>query len=136
MSPRAVSHYALRHHAKLCATILLSASAVLAGCTIPLQRSASDSSAAGSTGGAGTSTDTQGQCASLRDEIKTNQNKLRQAPTTSINEDIVAAAQGHAAKRIDDLQAQYDALGCSATQLPPSHGRFAPLPAAPGGKQQ
>ena len=113
-------------------------SAVLAGCTIPLQRTAS-SGGAGGAGGAGStdsSADTQGQCASLRDEIKTNQNKLRQAPTTSINKDIVAAAQGHAAKRLDDLQAEYDALGCSATQLPPSHGRFAPLPAAPGGKQQ
>jgi len=122
----------MRHFARFCATILFGASALLAACTIPLQRGDASSSA---TPSAGSSTGIQSQCVSLRDEIKTNQNKLRSAPTTSTNEDIVAAAQGHAAQRLDELQARYDELGCSAKALPPSHGRFAPLPPAPGGRQ-
>ena len=46
----------------------------------------------------------------------------------------MAAAQGNADRRLDQLRAQYDALGCPDTQLPSQSGRFAPLPPAPGGK--
>ncbi|MGH8141308.1 MAG: hypothetical protein ACREU2_02125 [Steroidobacteraceae bacterium] len=123
MSPRAV----------LPAMTLLTAGLVLAGCTIPLLHGAHSTNAADSSA---SPTDTKAECASLSEQIKTNQIQVRQAPSTSVNEDIVAAAQGNAAKRLDDLRSQYDSLGCSAAQLPPSSGRFAPLPPAPGGPQR
>jgi hypothetical protein len=83
----------------------------------------------------GNPADVQAECGSLSEEIKTNENAVRQAPSTSINEDIVAAAQGNADKRLDELRSQYDSLGCPDSKLPPSTGRFAPLPPAPGGSQ-
>jgi hypothetical protein len=122
----------MSHRTRLCALLVgLGAAATLAGCNIALQRQHTDAGV--STGAAGDSS-TEAECASLRSQIRTNQIKLRQAPTTSVNEDIVAAAQGNASRRLDQLRAQYDDLGCSDTQLPSQRGRFAPLPPAPGGK--
>jgi hypothetical protein len=109
------------------------AAAMLAGCSIALQRQHPDAGTNAGTPG-GSDSGTEAECASLRSQIRTNQIKLRQAPTTSVNEDIVAAAQGNASRRLDQLRAQYDDLGCSDSQLPPQRGRFAPLPPAPGGK--
>ncbi|HEX4025328.1 MAG TPA: hypothetical protein VHX52_11605 [Steroidobacteraceae bacterium] len=126
----------MSYRAKLRATILLGAGVILAGCSIPLQQTSPGAPPQSSAATNGSSTDTQSQCADLRTQIKTSQNALRQAPTTSINEDIVAAAQGKADKQLDDLRAQYDALGCPDAQLPPLHGQFAPLPPAPGGPQR
>jgi hypothetical protein len=122
----------MSHRTMLPAATLLATGVILAGCSIPLQHTPRSVAAAD---GSGSPADTQAECASLSSEIKTNENALRQAPTTSINEDIVAAAQGHAEKHLDELRTQYDALGCPAAQLPPSHGPFAPLPPAPGGAQ-
>lgn len=124
----------MSHRTLLAAATLLTAGVILAGCSIPLQHTPR-SAVAVAADGSGSPADTQAECASLSSEIKTNENEVRQAPTTSINEDIVAAAQGHAEKHLDELRTQYDALGCPAAQLPPSHGPFAPLPPAPGGPQ-
>ena len=46
--------------------------------------------------------------------------------------DIVAATEAKADKKIDDLQQQYDQLGCPSAELPPEHSRTPVLPPAPG----
>lgn len=71
-------------------------------------------------------------CADLRSQIRSAQASARQAPSTSISEDIVAARVGKADQRLDDLRTQYDQNGCSSSQEPATHERVPSLPAAPG----
>jgi hypothetical protein len=74
------------------------------------------------------------ECHDLREEIRGNQEIARQAPSTSTEPEIVAATQGKAEQRVDDLRARYDELDC-----PPEAGTFtmhpreAPVQPAPGG---
>jgi len=107
---------------------LLATSLLAAGCTLPWQRAHSDSSTATSSAAGNPA-----ECESLREQIKDSRETERQAPTRSVNEDIVAASQAKADKRIEELQAQFDVMGCSAADLPSAHSGAAPLPAAPGG---
>ena len=76
---------------------------------------------------------TAAECEQIRSEIRGNQEYQREAPTTSTSSVIVAASEGKADKRIDDLRARADELDCpaedSATKLRPQ----APLQPAPGG---
>jgi hypothetical protein len=73
------------------------------------------------------------ECEQLRAQIRSNQQAVREAPTTSTSPMIVAAAEGRADKHIDDARQRLDELNCpsddaSATKLRP----LAPLPPAPG----
>ena len=119
-------------------TIMRLSRAVLAALCITLFVSAcslfhheSDSRAAASS-----STTDQDECARLRTEIRAEQQRERQAPTTSTDENIVNAAQAKADHRLDDLQSQYDAQNCSSETRPPARAKNPPLPAAPGGPLQ
>jgi hypothetical protein len=85
---------------------------------------------------ASTSSADQDGCERLRVQIRTEQQRERQAPTTSTDENIVNAAQAKADHSLDDLQSQYDAQNCSSAERPPARSRTAPLPAAPGGPLQ
>lgn len=78
----------------------------------------------------------QDECERLRAQIRAEQQRERQAPTTSTDENIVNAAQAKADHRLDDLQSQYDAQNCSSAERPPARVRTPPLPAAPGGPLQ
>jgi hypothetical protein len=72
------------------------------------------------------------QCQQVRDQIHSNQESLREAPTTSISPEIVSAAQGHADQRIEDLRNQLDSLGCNDNQTGESpEPRLPPMQAAP-----
>jgi hypothetical protein len=77
---------------------------------------------------------TAAQCEQLRSEIRSNQQAVREAPTTTTSPQIVAAAQAKADKRIDDTRERMEELGCAAesdssgAKLRP----LAPMPAAPG----
>ncbi len=71
------------------------------------------------------------ECADIRAQIRDNQESRREAPTTSTNQDIVAASEGKADKRIDDLQTRYDALDCPSDSEP-NRARLPPLQPAPG----
>jgi hypothetical protein len=77
---------------------------------------------------------TAAQCEQLRAELRSNQEAVREAPTTSTSPQIVAAAQAKADKRIDDTRARLDDLDCASdsgragVKAPPQ----APLPPAPG----
>jgi hypothetical protein len=73
------------------------------------------------------------QCEQLRAQIRSNQQAVREAPTTSTSPIIVAAAEAKADKRIDDTRQELDDLDCpsedsSAGKLRP----LAPMPPAPG----
>jgi hypothetical protein len=73
------------------------------------------------------------ECEQLRAQIRSNQQAVREAPTTSTSPIIVAAAQGRADQHIDDARQRLDELNCpsedeSAGKLRP----LAPLPPAPG----
>jgi hypothetical protein len=72
-------------------------------------------------------------CEDLRTQIRSALASARQAPATSIDENIVAAREAHADQRLDDLRSQYDQLGCASEKLPPDHSRVPLPPAAPGG---
>jgi hypothetical protein len=72
------------------------------------------------------------QCSDLSAQIRGEQVAERQAPSTSIDEDIVSATIAKADKRIDQLQQQYDSLGCPDSELPSIHDRVPQLPPAPG----
>lgn len=85
---------------------------------------------------ASTSGTQQDECERLRAQIRAEQQRERQAPTTSTDENIVNAAQAKADHRLDDLQTQYDAQNCSSAERPPARSRTPPLPAAPGGPLQ
>jgi len=72
------------------------------------------------------------QCSDLRAQIRGEQAIERAAPSTSISEEIVNASIAKADKRIDELEQQYDMLGCPDSQLPATHQRVPLLPPAPG----
>lgn len=77
---------------------------------------------------------TAARCQQLRDQIRVDRQSAREAPTTSTSPEIVAAAQGKADKRIDDLQDELDSSGCNDKQ--PASGstddsRLPPLQPAP-----
>ena len=77
--------------------------------------------------------DKTAQCASIRDQIRSNQESQREAPATSVSASIVESSEARAEKHIDDLRARYDDLDCpddSATDVP---SRLAPIQPAPGG---
>jgi hypothetical protein len=74
------------------------------------------------------------QCTQLREQIRVDQEALREAPAISTSPQIVAAAQGKADQRIDELRSRMDLLGCSAENANADAGervRLAPLPPAP-----
>ena len=75
--------------------------------------------------------DNAAECADVLAQIKDNEEMRRVAPSTSVNPDIVSAADGKAEKRIDDLRQRYDALNCPA-QAPSRPVRQPPLQPAPG----
>jgi hypothetical protein len=108
----------------------LSAALLLSGCSLFHHEPADDRAAAG------TSATQPDECEQLRSQIRAEQQRQRQAPTTSTDENIVNAAQAKADHRLDDLQAQYDAQNCSSATRPPARTRTPPLPAAPGGPLQ
>jgi hypothetical protein len=73
------------------------------------------------------------QCQQLRDQIRANQESQREAPTISTSPQIVAAAQGKADQRIEQLRERLDTLGCADQDSHESSSsvRVAPLPPAP-----
>ena len=73
------------------------------------------------------------QCQQLRAQIRVNQQSQREAATVSTSPQIVAAAQGKADQRIDQLREQLDALDCAEHDGHDSRSpvRIAPLPPAP-----
>ena len=85
---------------------------------------------------ASTSATQQDECERLRTQIRAEQQRERQAPTTSTDENIVNAAQAKADHRLDDLQSEYEAQNCSSAARPPARAKSPPLPAAPGGPLQ
>jgi len=108
----------------------LSAALLLSACSL-FHHEPADRSAA-----AGTSAPQEDECEHLRAQIRAQQQRERQAPTTSTDENIVNAAEAKADHRLDDLQSQYDAQNCSNSDRPPARARTPPLPAAPGGPLQ
>lgn len=70
------------------------------------------------------------QCQQLRDQIRADQESVREAPTISTSPQIVAAAEGRADQRIQDLREQLDSLDC-ADEGHAVHSSVPPLPAAP-----
>ncbi len=70
------------------------------------------------------------ECASLRSEIKNNEERSREAPTQSTSPEIVEATQAKAGQQVDELRARYDALDCQG-QADPRYRR-APVTPAPG----
>jgi len=75
--------------------------------------------------------DTASECADIRAQIRSNEEKRREAPVTSTEPEIVNAGLGKADKRIDDLRARYAELDCPSEESP-TPGRVPPLPPAPG----
>jgi hypothetical protein len=119
---------------------LLGAAALLLlveGCSyvsMPVLRSrASDAPSPGAAAASGADS-TAAECAQLRADIRSNQQVVREAPTTSTSPQIVAAAEAKADKRIDDKRARLDELDCppeddgSGVKVRP----LAPMPPAPG----
>jgi len=84
-----------------------------------------------SSGAADESGDNSAECADIRAQIRDSEEKKREAPVTSINPDIVSAAEGKAELRIEELRQRYDALDCPGDAAP-SPGRVPPLQPAPG----
>jgi hypothetical protein len=72
------------------------------------------------------------QCRDLASQIRAELATERAAPSTSIDEDIVAATLAKADQRIDRLQQQYDSLNCPDSERPATHERVPQLPPAPG----
>jgi hypothetical protein len=73
------------------------------------------------------------ECASIRAQIRENEESRREAPTTTTDSDIVNAAQGKADKRIDDLRQRADAMDCAGDSASGRSIRQPPLQPAPGG---
>src|ERR1700676_2294500 len=101
--------------------------------SVPVLRSRASEAPAPITASANAADATAAECQRLRAEIRSNQQAVREAPTTSTSPQIVAAAQAQADKRIDDARARLDELNCpsegdSSVKLRP----LAPLPPAPG----
>jgi hypothetical protein len=105
---------------------------LLASCSnLPVLRSQAD---AHITPAADSSDPAAAQCQALRDQIRSNQESEREAPTISTSPQIVEAAQGHADQRIDELQARMQSLDCSDNSADSTGKlRLAPLPPAPNG---
>ena len=83
---------------------------------------------------ASTSTDSEdsaAECADIQAQIRANEESLREAPATSVNPDIVDAAQARAQKHIDDLRERYASLDCPG-DASPRPARVPPLQPAPG----
>jgi hypothetical protein len=112
-----------------CASVLL---CLLMSCSDwpPVLRSQSD---AHITVPANSSDPVAAQCQALRDQIRSNQESGREAPTISTSPQIVAAAEGRADQRIDELQRRLDTLDCpdEASTDSGRKTRLAPLPPAP-----
>ncbi|HEX4375521.1 MAG TPA: hypothetical protein VHZ99_00045 [Steroidobacteraceae bacterium] len=76
------------------------------------------------------------RCEQLRDQIRVDRQSSREAPTTSTSPEIVAAAQGQADKRIDDLQDELESSGCNdshSTSAGQDNSRLPPMQPAPNG---
>src|SRR5580700_1553885 len=74
------------------------------------------------------------QCQQLRDQIRANQESQREAVTISTNPQIVAAAEGKADQRIDQLRNRMDSLDCADQEKQDASSpssRIAPMPPAP-----
>jgi hypothetical protein len=74
------------------------------------------------------------QCEQLRDQIRSNQESQREAVTISTNPQIVAAAEGKADQRIDQLRNRMDSLDCADQEKQDASSpssRIAPMPPAP-----
>jgi hypothetical protein len=112
-----------------CASALLALAASCSG-DLPVLRSQADSRI---TASADSADPAAAQCQTLRDQIRSNQESEREAPTISTSPQIVAAAQGKADQRIDELQSRLDTLDCANEGSPDSRSRprIAPLPPAP-----
>jgi len=83
--------------------------------------------------GADAAAEKKTQCASIRDQIRSNQESLREAPATSVSASIVESAQARAQKHVDDLRAQYDDLDCPDDSSSDMPGKLPPVQPAPGG---
>jgi hypothetical protein len=126
--------YALRPRvaAALAAALALSACSAGSGPVLRSRQGAATSAVA-----APGSDPTAAECEQLRAQIRSNQQALREAPTTSTSPQIVAAAQAKADKRMDDTRSELDELDCpgdsaSSVKLRP----LAPMPPAPGAASQ
>jgi hypothetical protein len=118
---------------------LLSAVALLLlveGCgyiSMPVLRSRASDVPSPSAAPASGADPTAAECAQLRAEIRSDQQAVREAPTTSTSPQIVAAAEAKADKRIDDKRARLDELDCPAEEDSGVKVRpLAPMPPAPG----
>jgi hypothetical protein len=101
--------------------------------SIPVLRSRAGDAPTAVATSAGGGDSNAAECERLRAQIRSNQQAVREAPTTSTSPMIVAAAEGKADQRIDDARQRLDELDCpsedqSAGKLPP----LAPMPPAPG----
>jgi hypothetical protein len=119
--------------------MLLSTAAMLLlveGCSyvsMPVLRSRASDAPSTSAAPASGADPSAAECAQLRAEIRSNQQAVREAPTTSTSPQIVAAAEAKADKRIDDKRAQLDELDCPAEDDGSVKVRpLAPMPPAPG----
>lgn len=73
------------------------------------------------------------ECADLLAQIRQSQEERRQAVATSVNPDIVNAAQGKADQQIEELRHRYDELDCPAEAGDSTRRhRQPPLQPAPG----
>jgi hypothetical protein len=127
-------------HAPLALVLLLA----LGGCSsiswpwqrdnTPLALGPSADRGTGTGSGVSGTDDTAAECAGIRDEIRSNQETLREAPTTSTAPQIVAASEGKADHRIEELQTRLDSLNCPSEDKASSRaGKTPPLQPAPGG---
>jgi hypothetical protein len=116
-------------YATLCCCALLLSLGACSDISWPFHRNS-----APVTSDAGAGTDKKAECARIRQDIRRNQESMREAPTTSVSTEIVDAAQAKAEKRIDDLNELYDSMDCpddDSSDIPA--GRIPPLQPAPGG---
>lgn len=125
---------------KLAQALTLSSGVLaLAGCStdsIPVLRSrAADAptTVATSADGADGADSNAAECEQLRAQIRSNQQAVREAPTTSTMPIIVAAAEGRADNHIDEARQRMDELDCPSEDASVGKMRpLAPLPPAPG----
>jgi hypothetical protein len=109
----------------------------LAGCStdsIPVLRSrAADAPTTVAATSADGSDSNAAECEQLRAQIRSNQQAVREAPTTSTMPIIVAAAEGRADNHIDEARQRMDELDCPSEDTSAGKMRpLAPLPPAPG----
>lgn len=108
----------------------------LTGCSsysMPVLRSRAADAPTTSATGADSVDPTAAECEQLRTQIRSNQQAVREAPTTSTSPMIVAAAEGRADKHIDDARQRLDELDCPSEDDAVGKQRpLAPLPPAPG----